>query len=140
MLGGNQVYDIFIFFYNLIYFGVVEVIFFIRNSFGSLNYEEELIVCFIKEVCVVDEFVLSYQFSRRFGNVNVIFIIINGMIIIFVVDLNGSVFVLDSYFYFLNGVLFVKCKRDDIEGFLNWLKVKLLIGINLCIVIFIKFN
>jgi hypothetical protein len=140
MLGGNQAYDTFISSHNPIYLGVVEAIPLIRNSLGSLNYEEELTVCFIKEACAADESALSYQLSRRLGNANAAFTIINGMTITFVADSNGSVLVLDSHLHLPNGALLAKCKRDDIEGLLNWLKAKLLIGINLCTVTFIKFN
>lgn len=140
MLGGNQAYDTFISSHNPIYLGVVEAIPLIRNSLGSLNYEEELTVCFTKEACAADESALSYQLSRRLGNANAAFTIINGMTITFVADSNGSVLVLDSHLHLPNGALLAKCKRDDIEGLLHWLKAKLFIGINLCTVTFIKFN
>ncbi|KAJ7380763.1 hypothetical protein OS493_007141 [Desmophyllum pertusum] len=74
MLGGNQVYDTFISSYNPIYLGVVEAIPLVRNSLGSVNYEEELTVCFVKEVaCAAEESALSYQLSRRLGNANAAF-------------------------------------------------------------------
>lgn len=60
------------------------------------------------------------------------------MTIKFVADSNGSVSVLDSHLHLSNGAMLAKRKRDDIEGVLNKLKAKLLIGINLCTATFIK--
>ena len=73
MLGGNQVYDTFTSSRNPIYLGVVEAIPLIRNSLGSLDYEEELTVCFVKEARAADESGLSYQLSRRLGIANAAF-------------------------------------------------------------------
>ena len=92
MLGGNQAYDTFISSRNPIYLGVVEAIPLIRNSLGSLDYEEELTVCCVKEARAADESALSYQLSRRLAIANAAFTIINGMTITFVDDSNGSVF------------------------------------------------
>lgn len=97
-------------------------------------------VCFVKEARAADESALSYQLSRRLGIANAAFTIINGLTIIFVDDSNGSVIVVDSHIHLPNGALLAKCKRDDIEDLLNWLKAKLLICINLCTVTFVKFN
>ena len=118
MLGGNQAYDTFTSSRNPIYLGVVEAIPLIRNSLGSLDYEEELTVCFVKEARAADESALSYQLSRRLGIANAAFTIINGMTITFVDDSNGSVLVLDSHLHLPNGALLAKCKRDDIEDLL----------------------
>ena len=74
MLGGNQANDKFIFSHNPVSLGIVEAIPLIRNSLSSLNYEEELTVCFIKDACAADESALSYQLSRRIGNANDAFI------------------------------------------------------------------
>jgi len=118
----------------------VEAIPLIRNSLGSLDYEEELTVCFVKEARTATEFALSYHLSGRLGNANAAFTIINGMTITFVADSNGSVLVLDSHLHLPNGALLAKCKRGDIENLLIWLKARLLIRINLATVTFVKFN
>ena len=118
----------------------MEVIPLIRNSLGSLDYEEELTVCFVKEARTATEFTLSYHLSGRLGNANAAFTIINGMTITFVADSNGSVLVLDSHLHLPNGALLAKCKRGDIENLLIWLKARLLIRINLSTVTFVKFN
>ena len=77
MLGENQAYDTFTSSRNPIYLGVLEAIPLIRNSLGSLDYEEELTVCFVKEARAADESALSYQLSRRLGIANAAFTIIN---------------------------------------------------------------
>lgn len=141
MLGGNQVYDTFISSYNPIYIGVVEAIPLVRNSLGSVNYEEELTVCFVKEAaCAAEESALSYQLSRRLGNANAAFVIISGMTVTFVADSNDSILLLDSHLHLPTGALLATCKRNHIEGLLKWLKAKLSIAINLCTVTFINFN
>ena len=66
MLGGNQAYDTFISSSNPIYLGVVEAIPLVRNilDLDSLDYEDELTVCFVKEARAADDSTLSYQLSR----------------------------------------------------------------------------
>ena len=118
MLGGNRAYDTFITYSNPVYLGVVQAIPLVRSSLGSLDYEEELTVCFVKEACAAEESALSYQLSRKLGSANAAFVIINGLTIAFVADSSGSILVLDSHLHFPTGALLAKCKCDDIEGLL----------------------
>ena len=138
MLGGNQVYDAYT--RNPIYLGVVEAIPLVRNSLGQVNYEEELTVCFVKEVGAAEESALSYQLSRRLSSTNAAFTIISGMTITFISDGSGNIILLDSHLHTPKGALVAKCKHGDIEGLLNWLKGRLRVLINLCTVTFIHFN
>ena len=47
MMGGNQAYDSFM--QSPSYLGVVEAVPLVKISLGSMSYEEELTVCFVKE-------------------------------------------------------------------------------------------
>ena len=47
MMGGNQAYDSFM--QSPSYLGVVEAVPLVKISLGSVSYEEELTVCFVKE-------------------------------------------------------------------------------------------
>ena len=60
--GENQVYDSFM--QSLSYLGVVEAIPLVRSSLGSLSYEEELTVCFVKETNSSEESVLSFHLVK----------------------------------------------------------------------------
>ena len=82
MMGGNQAYDSFM--QSPLYLGVVEVITFVRSSLGSLSYEEELTVCFVKEPNSGEESALSFHLSRRLTVINAAFTMINGLTISFV--------------------------------------------------------
>ena len=72
---------------------------------------------------------LELSVKRRLANADAAFTVINynGMTITFVADSNGSVSVLDGHLS--NGAMLAKHKRDDIEGVLNKLRGKLLIGV-----------
>ena len=76
IMGGNQAYDSFM--QSPSYLGVAEAISLVRSSLGSLSYEEELTVCFVKETNSSEESALSFYLSRRLTNTNAAFTIING--------------------------------------------------------------
>ena len=59
------------------YLGVEEVIPLVRNNQGNIGYEEELTVCFVKGTTETEESALSCHLSRRLGNANAAFVIIN---------------------------------------------------------------
>ena len=61
-VGENQVYDSFM--QSLSYLGVVEAIPLVRSSLGSLSYEEELTVCFVKETNSSEESALSFHLVK----------------------------------------------------------------------------
>ena len=65
------------------YLGVVEAIPFVRSSLGSLSYEEELTVCFVKELNSCEESALSFHLSFRLSSTNAAFTIISGLTITF---------------------------------------------------------
>ena len=58
----SQVYDSFM--QSLSYLGVVEAIPLVRSSLGSLSYEEELTVCFVKETNLSEESALSFHLVK----------------------------------------------------------------------------
>ena len=62
MMGRSQVYDSFM--QSLSYLGVVEAIPLVRSSLGSLSYEEELTVCFVKETNSSEESALSFHLVK----------------------------------------------------------------------------
>ena len=64
MMGRSQVYDSFM--QSLSYLGVVEAIPLVRSSLGSLSYEEELTVCFVKETNSSEESALSFHLVKDF--------------------------------------------------------------------------
>ena len=78
MMGGNQAYDSFM--QSPSYLGVAEAILLVRSSLGSLSYEEELTVCFVKEPNSSEESALSFHQIRRLTNTNAAFTITNGLI------------------------------------------------------------
>ena len=61
------------------YLGIEEAIPLVRNSLGNTGYEEELIMCFVKEPTETEESALSFHPSRRPGNKNAAFVIINNL-------------------------------------------------------------
>ena len=89
MMGGNQAYDSFT--QSPLYLGVFEAIPLVRSVLGSLNYEEELTVCFVKEPSSSEESALSFHLSRRLTNTNAAFTIINSWTISFVIDANDNI-------------------------------------------------
>ena len=101
MMGGNQAYDSFM--QSPSYLGVVEAIPFVRSSLGSLSYEEELTVCFVKEPNSSEESALSLHLSRKLTNTNAAFIIINGLTISFVSDANDNIILMDCHLYLPKG-------------------------------------
>ena len=62
MIGVSQAYDNFM--QSLSYLGVVEAIPLLRSSPGSLSYEEELTVCFVKETNSNEESALSFHLVK----------------------------------------------------------------------------
>ena len=88
MMGGNQAYDSFM--QSPSYLSVVEAIPLIRSSLGSLSYEEEFTVCFVKEPNSSEESAPSFRLSRRLTNTNAAFKIINVLTISFVSDANDN--------------------------------------------------
>ena len=62
MMGRSQVYNSFM--QSLSYLGVVEAIPLVRSSLGSLSYEEELTVCFVKETNLSEESALSFHLVK----------------------------------------------------------------------------
>ena len=74
------------------YLGIVKAI-------GSLSYEEELPVCFVKEPNSSEESALSFHLSRRITNTNAAFNIINGLTITFVNDANDNTILMDSHLH-----------------------------------------
>ena len=62
MMGRSQVYNSFM--QSLSYLGVVEAIPLVRSSLGSLSYEEELTVCFVKETNSSVESALSFHLVK----------------------------------------------------------------------------
>ena len=75
------------------YLGIVKAI-------GSLSYEEELPVCFVKEPNSSEESALSFHLSRRITNTNAAFNIINGLTITFVSDANDNIIRMDSHLHY----------------------------------------
>ena len=139
MMGGNQAYDSFM--QSPSYLGVVEAIPFVRSSLGSLSYEEELTVCFVKEPNSSEESALSFHLGGRLTNTNAAFTIINGLTISFVSDANDNIILMDSHLHSPKGALLAQSlSRSDIEELLNWLKLKLSATVNLCTVTFINFK
>ena len=138
MMGRSQVYDSFM--QSLSYLGVVEAIPLVRSSLGSLSYEEELTVCFVKEPNSSEESALSFHLSRRLTNTNAAFTIINGLTISFVSDANDTIILMYSHLHLPKGTFLAQSQRSDIEELLNWLKLKLSATVNLCTVTFINFR
>ena len=138
MMGENQAYDSFM--QSPSYLGVVEAIPLVRSSLGSLSYEEELTVCFVKEPYSSEESALSFHLSIRLTNKNAAFTIINDLTISFVSDANDNIILMDSHLHLPKGALLAQSQRSDIEELLNWLKLKLSATVNLCTVTFIKFR
>ena len=130
-MGENQTYDNFT--QSQSHLGIVKAI-------GSLSCEEELPVCFVKEPNSNDESTLSFHLSRRLKDTNAAFTIFNGLTITFVRDANDSIILMDSPLHLPKGALLSKSQGSDIEGLLNWLKLKLSATVNLCTVAFINFR
>ena len=97
MMGGNQAYDSFM--QSPSYISVVEAIPLIRSSLGSLSYEEEFTVCFVKEPNSSEESALSFRLSRRLTNTNAAFTIINGLTISFVSDADDNTILMYSHLH-----------------------------------------
>ena len=97
MKGGNQAYDSFM--QSPSYLSVVEAIPPIRSSLGSLSYEEELTVCFVKEPNSSEESALSFRLSKRLTNTNAAFTIINGLTISLVSDANENTILMYSHLH-----------------------------------------
>ena len=136
--GGNQAYDNFM--QSPSYLGVVEAIPLVRSSLGSLSYEEEFTVCFVKEPNSSEESALSFHVSRRLTNTNAAFTIINGLTISFVSDANDNIILMYSHLHLPKGAFLAQSQRSDIEELLHWLKLKLSATVNLCTVTFINFS
>ena len=118
--------------------GVVEAIPLVRSSLGSLSYEEEFTVCFVKEPSSSRESALS--FHQRLTNTNAAFTIINGLTISFVSDANDNTTLMYNHLHLPKGAFLAQSQRSDIEELLNWLKLKLSATVNLCTVTFINFR
>ena len=88
MTGGNQAYDSFM--QSQSYLGIVEAISPVRSSLGSVSYEEELPVCFVKDPNSSEASALSFHLRRRLNNTNAAFTIINGLTITFASDANEA--------------------------------------------------
>ena len=73
MIGGNG------FMQSPSYLGVAEAIPLVRSNLGSLSYEEDLTVCFVKKPNSSEESALSFHLSKRLTNTNAAFTIINGL-------------------------------------------------------------
>ena len=97
MMGGNQAYDSFM--QSPSYLGVVEAIPLVSSSLGSLSYEEEFTVCFVKGPSSSEESALSFHLSSRLTNTNAAFIIINGLTISFVSDANDNTTLMYSHLH-----------------------------------------
>ena len=138
IMGENQAYDSFM--RSPSYLGVVEAIPLVRSSLGSLSYEEEFTVCFVKEPNSSEESALSFHLSRRLTNTNAAFTIINGLTISLVSHANDNIILMDSHLHLPKGTLLAQSQRSDIEELLNWLKSKLSATVNLCTVTFINFR
>ena len=95
--GGNQAYDSFM--QSPSYLGVVEAIPLVSSSLGSLSYEEEFTVCFVKGPSSSEESALSFHLSSRLTNTNAAFIIINGLTISFVSDANDNTTLMYSHLH-----------------------------------------
>ena len=101
MMGGNQAYDSFM--QSPSYLSVVEAIPLIRSNLGSLSYEEEFTVCFVKETNSSEESALSFRLSRRLTNTNAAFTIINDLTISFVSDANDNTISMYSHLHLPKG-------------------------------------
>ena len=75
----------------------------IRSRLGSLSYEEEFTVCFVKEPNSSEESALSFRLSRRLTNTNAAFTIINGLTISFVSDANDNTILMYSHLHLPKG-------------------------------------
>ena len=138
IMGGNQAYDSFM--QSPSYLGVVEAIPLVRSSLGSLSYEEELTVCFVKEPNSSEESALSFHLSRRLTNTNAAFTIINGLTISFVSEANDNIILMYSHLHLPKGAFLAQSQRSDIEELLNWLNLKLSATVNLRTVTFTNFR
>ena len=81
---GNHVYDTHIL--TPAYLDVEEAMPLVTNSLGNMGYEEELTVCFVKEPTETEESAVSCHLSRRLGNTNAAFFIINLLTVTFLTD------------------------------------------------------
>ena len=99
--GGNQAYDNFM--QSPPYLSVVEAIPLIRSSLGSLSYEEEFTICFVKEANASEESTLSFRLSRRLTNTNAAFTIINDLTISFVSDATDNTILVYSHLHLPKG-------------------------------------
>ena len=63
MMEGNKADDSFM--QSPLYVGDAEAIPLVRSSLSSSSYEEELTVCFVKELNSSEESALSFHLSRR---------------------------------------------------------------------------
>ena len=79
------------------YLGVAEAIPLVRSNLGSLSYEEDLTVCFVKKPNSSEESALSFHLSKRLTNTNAAFTIINGLTISFVSDASDKIILTDSH-------------------------------------------
>ena len=137
MMGGNQAYDSFM--QSPLYLGVVEAITFVRSSLGSLSYEEELTVCFVKEPNSGEESALSFHLSRRLTVINAAFTMINGLTIS-LSNAIDNIILRNSHHLLPKVTLLAQSHRGDIEELLNWLNLRLSATVNLCTVTFINFR
>ena len=122
------------------YLTVVKAIPLVQSSLGSLNYEEELPVCFVKELYSSEKSPPSFHLGRRLTDTNAAFTIINGLTTKFVSDANDNIILMDSHLHLPKGVLLAQSQCSDIEGLLNWLKLKLSATVNFCTVTYINFR
>ena len=99
--GRNQAYDSFM--QSPSYLGVVEAIPLVRSSLGSLSYEKEFTVCFVKELNSSEESALGFHLSRRLTNTNAAFTIINGLTISFVSDAKDNTILMCSHLHLPKG-------------------------------------
>ena len=82
MMGGNHVYDTHIL--TPTYLCVEEATPLVKNSLGNIGYEEELTVCLVKETTETEKSALTCHLSKRLGNANATFVIINLLTLTFV--------------------------------------------------------
>ena len=71
-------------------------------------------MCFVKEPTEIEESALSCHLSRRLGNTNAAFVIINSLTITFVTNNNDDIL-----------LSLMNSHPHDIEELLKWLKAKL---------------
>ena len=78
------------------------------NSQENIGYEEELTVCLVKETTETEESALTCHLSKRLGNANATFVIINLLTRNRCLDNNDDIVLMDSHLPFPKGALLAK--------------------------------